>query len=43
MQTAGGGACVSVAEVLSGQRRWWVEQGDCLAWLAALPADSKAP
>jgi hypothetical protein len=31
---------VSVAEVLAGQRCWWIDQGDVLAWLAALPADS---
>ena len=31
---------MSVAEVLSGRRRWHVEQGDCVAFLDALPADS---
>lgn len=31
---------MSVAEVMTGQRRWWAEQGDCLEWLRSLPADS---
>jgi hypothetical protein len=31
---------MSVEEVLSGARPWWVERGDCVPWLAALPPDS---
>lgn len=31
---------MSVVEVIAGERRWWVEQGDCLAWMDTLPEDS---
>jgi len=30
----------TAADVLAGSARWSIEQGDCLAWLASLPADS---
>ncbi len=31
---------MSLAAALAGERRWWVNEGDCLAWLGTLPADS---
>jgi hypothetical protein len=34
---------MSVTDVLAGNHRWWCDQGDCIAWLDSIPADSVDP